>query len=95
MLGALAAFSTIPGRIAEATEARRIGSPGLNTDQLGESLKKFRSLHPDAKCIVRPIDGPRKSQRRRSQAYLVYASEDGAVVARLNVTYQPEIRLSD
>jgi hypothetical protein len=56
MLGALAAFSTILGRIAEATEASSIRSPGLNTDQLGESLKKFRSLHTDAKCIVRPIE---------------------------------------
>jgi hypothetical protein len=56
MLGTLAAFSTIPGRVAEATEARRIRSPSLNTDQLGESLKKFRSLHTDAKCIVRPIE---------------------------------------
>jgi hypothetical protein len=56
MLGALAAFSTVPGRIAEAREVRRIRSPGLSTDQLGESLNKFRSLHKDAKCIVRPVE---------------------------------------
>jgi hypothetical protein len=56
MLGALAAFSTVPGRIAEARDVHRIKSPGLNADQLGESLKKFRSLHKGTKCIVRPIE---------------------------------------
>jgi len=54
MLGVLALFSGLGERTAEARAVRRIGV--LSADQLGESLKKFRSLHQDAKCVVRPTE---------------------------------------
>jgi hypothetical protein len=52
MLGALAAFAELLGGMADARDLHRIGVP----DQLGESLKKFRSLHREANCVVPPIE---------------------------------------
>jgi hypothetical protein len=56
---ALAALivSVLAASVAQARETRRSGMPKLNNDQLGESLKRFRSLHRDATCVMRPTGG--------------------------------------
>lgn len=44
---------SLAGRNASAEETHRSGIPRLNNDKLGESLKRFRSLHRDANCVRR------------------------------------------
>jgi hypothetical protein len=49
--------SALTASVAPGRKVRRSGMPKLNNDQLGESLKRFRSLHRDATCVMRPTGG--------------------------------------
>jgi hypothetical protein len=62
VVGVLALFSALTGRIAEGRDLRGMGVP----DQLGESLKKFRSFHRDASCVVRPMEWSDEREFRRN-----------------------------
>ena len=50
--------SSLTGINASAREERRSAIPKLNNDHLGESLKRFQSLHRQANCVRRPIKWP-------------------------------------
>jgi hypothetical protein len=63
VLAAVVACSLIG--TADARETRRLGTPRLNEDQLGESLSRFRSLHKKASCIRRPNESSDERSLKR------------------------------
>lgn len=56
MLVVIVVFIELSGSTARARDGRRTLTLRLNDDQLGESLNRFRSLHTEANCVVRPIE---------------------------------------
>jgi hypothetical protein len=56
MFAVIVVFMELSGNTARARDGRRTLTLRLNDDQLGESLKRFRSIHKKAICVVRPIE---------------------------------------
>src|SRR4029077_19353818 len=50
-------LASFAASIAPARAIQRSGIPHLHNDQLGEALERFRSLHRDATCVMRPTAG--------------------------------------